>query len=81
MGKQDPLSQHPLVSRRELNLGYSKGVAQVQTPIHVGEWEVPEPFGKLFEDFCFGKSLQFCLRWRVDLEQMLVLPLGLVLLF
>lgn len=55
-------------------------MTQVQRPIHVRIWEIPEPFRELFLDLCRAEACCFLLRWRVGFEDMRLFPFILVLL-
>jgi hypothetical protein len=56
-------------------------VSQVQRPVHIREGEVPKPFGKLLADLFACEVHYFILRWGIGFEDVLPLPLILILLF
>ena len=80
MGEQHPLSQHPLVSRREIDFGYGKRVAQVQRSIHIRVGKVSKPLWKLFLDLCRTEVGGFFRRWCLNLEETFLCPSLLITL-
>lgn len=51
----------------------------MQRTVHVGEWKVAEPFGKLFLDLCWSEAGAFFLGRSIDFEELFLLPSVLVL--
>lgn len=79
MGEKDPLAQHTLVPSSELDLGYGKGMPEVQAAVHVGKGKVAEPLGVLLQDLLLGQPRDLLRRRSVDLESLFGLPSILVL--
>ena len=74
MGKQNPFAQHPLVTRCELDFRDGKGVAQMQTAVHIGIGKVSEPFGVFLFDLFRRKASDVGCWWSIDLEELFRLP-------
>lgn len=79
VGEQDPLPQHTLVPRCELDLGNGESVSEMQAAVHVGKREVAKPLGELLSDLLLGQPSKLLRRWGVDLEGLFGLPSILVL--
>lgn len=79
MGKQSAFPQQSLVPCCEFNLGDGKRVTQVQRPVHVGEGETSEPLRILFLDLSGCQAFELLLCRRIDVEYLLLFPLGLIL--
>lgn len=50
VGEQHMLAQHPLETRRKLNLRDRECMSEVQGAVRVGVGKVAEPFGELLSD-------------------------------
>lgn len=81
MGEQNPLSQQPLISSSEFNLGDRESMSQMQRTIHVGKWEISEPLGELFSDLSGREARELFLGWCVHFEDSFICPSFLVFLF
>ena len=79
MREQHPLPDHPMVPCSEFDLGDGERMAEVERAVRVREGEVAEPLGELLPDLRRREALELFLRWRLDLEEPLLLPLCLVL--
>jgi hypothetical protein len=78
MREQHPLAQHALETRRKLNLGHRERMPEMQRAVHVRKRKVAEPLGILFEDLRLGEARTLSERRRLDFEDALRAPLGLV---
>ena len=81
MGEEDALSEHALETSLELDFRDGKGMAEMQGAVGVGEGEVSEPLGEPLADLRRRETLDLVRGGRVDLEELLGLPAGLVLAF
>ena len=78
VGEQHPLSQQSLITCTKLDLGDGERVSEMKRAIHVGVWEVSEPFGIFLLDLCGGQSSQLSWGGGIDVESLLVFPFLLV---
>jgi hypothetical protein len=89
-GEQDSLAPHSLETGREFNFADGKGVTQVEAAVHVGVGKSAEPLGVLFLHILHGligleelgvRADTLGKRWRVRVEQVVLLPVCLYILF